>query len=645
MTTHNGRGQDGISGTSGDPLPAATTPREAPREGVVLPAHGDPWTPDQPHIPSAPAQVQPPAGQPWGDPWGPGSEDAAGAGTGSYPGPPPGPQPGMPSGVPSASGSVAPAAGPSVPPAAQPLPPEGTPLPPEGAPASSYGAGAHGAPAHPPVPFAPSESGMSGMPLPPPGAPSSGAPGGAPGQLPPEGAPSRGRHALPPEGPGAAPGGPPPAAFPPPGATPPPMPAGPPPVPPVPPAPPGPPATGTQGAGVPDLGSEATQLIPPQTGADSEATQLIPPFAAAPQPQAGPEDGTQLLPPQPGGAPAAEAATQYIPPVTDAGPGGPGVPAQDSEATRTLRAQRSAGAARHAAPPAAPQQPAVEQDSGGRPATLPEFEGLFRAEPGSGPSGVPAGDEPGSTQNLPVFDAAAMRQGRPEPASGAFDDYEPEGRGRRRGGRGRGGGPSGLLIAGGLAGVAVIGLLVALLTSGGGDESKPVAKEQSKTQSAAEEESSPPPDPAEEQSKKLDELLADSNNSRASVVRSVENIKNCTKLGKAAADLRAAAKQRNGLVRRLGELPTDKIPRIGELKSALTNAWKSSANADNQYAAWAGQVGKKGGCHKGKAKGGAHAAAGNRASGTATVAKKKAASIWNPTARKYGLKERQFGEL
>ncbi|WP_369206934.1 hypothetical protein [Streptomyces sp. PU-14G] len=426
-------------------------------------------------------------------------------------------------------------------------------------------------------------------------------------------------------------------------------------------------------------------------GPDSEATQLFPPFpaedphghAAA---SAGSEDGTQLLPPQPAGpvgGPDSE-ATQYIAPV----PGG-------GEATQMM-------------PSPEPPADGVPSGTGER-RPLPEFESLFRSEsgqsgsasaPGAGPRGA-GDDEPGSTQSLPLFDHASEQQapprggygypqqpggpragygypqpgsgprggyGYPQPGSGPRGGYgypqqpggpragygypqpgserhEPQG-GRaaaRRGGErgGRRGVPSGVL---GLAGVAVIGLVVGGLLlaggGGGGGEDKPQASSE-----PAGEETSKAPDPAEEQAKKLDALLADSNNSRATVIRSVEDIKQCKALGKAAKDLRAAARQRTALVRRLGELKTDQIPNSGQLTAALKSAWKSSASADNHYAAWADQAGGKKGCHKGKAKPTKQTAQGNTASGTATTAKKKAAGLWNPTAKKYGLKERQFGQL
>ena len=71
---------------------------------------------------------------------------------------------------------------------------------------------------------------------------------------------------------------------------------------------------------------------------------------------------------------------------------------------------------------------------------------------------------------------------------------------------------------------------------------------------------SPSADPAEEQAVALDKLLADSGNSRTSVISAVANVKSCNNLGQAAKDLRDAAQQRTDLVTRLSGLTVDKLP-------------------------------------------------------------------------------------
>ncbi|MGP3978056.1 hypothetical protein ACTWQF_29370 [Streptomyces sp. 8N114] len=674
MTTHNGRGQDGNSGSAGEPLPASTTPYE----GVVLPANGDPWTPQQQRQAER-ERVRPPAGQPWGEPWGPGSEAAHGST----------PESGAPEGGPGYWGAPQQDA----PGGSLPLPPEGAPAlpqtPPVGTPTSLHPP--H--PASPPSPDGaaplPPAAAPGAMPLPDgPGAMPSGGPGyaqPAAGLPEPYGASSAGggAHALPPQQPQSQPQ--PPSAVPggsgrhamPDRSAAPPAPSAPPIAPPVPPAaPPVPPA---MPPGAPQGGVD-----------DSDATQMLPPLMTGPPPAAGPvgaDDGTQLLPPQQpagpvGGGPDSE-ATQYLPPVA-------GGVDSDSEATQMLPPMSGEGGAPGAGGPGAGVS-GLGEPGARRP--LPEFDNLFRSDSPrtTGPGQPAAGNnEPGSTQSLPIFDQAAQQQapprggyGYPQPAAqrggygypqpgaprGGYgypqqppgpqgggagygypqpgsQQYEPQvgGRAARRDAeRGRRKVSPWLLITGALVGVAAIGLVVGLLLANGGDDS---GGDEPKASSApAEEKSSAAPDPAEGQAKKLDALLADSNNSRSTVVRSVQNIRTCKLLGKAATDLRSAARQRTGLVRRLGELKTDRIPNSAELNSALKSAWRSSASADSHYAAWADQVARKKGCHKGKAKPTSRLAAGNRASGNATTAKKKAAGLWNPTAKKYGLTERQFGAL
>ncbi|WP_374192028.1 hypothetical protein [Streptomyces clavuligerus] len=138
---------------------------------------------------------------------------------------------------------------------------------------------------------------------------------------------------------------------------------------------------------------------------------------------------------------------------------------------------------------------------------------------------------------------------------------------------------------------------------------------------------------------------ADSNDSRAAVIRSVENIKRCTALPQAAADLRGAAEQRRGLVTRLDGLTVDRLPGHRELTRSLAAAWEASAEADDHYAAWADQAARPKGCKKDKARPTGRTARGNAASGRATEAKKEASERWNPIAARYGLTARGGDQL
>ncbi|MFI0739585.1 hypothetical protein ACH4PU_16090 [Streptomyces sp. NPDC021100] len=401
--------------------------------------------------------------------------------------------------------------------------------------------------------------------------------------------------------------------------------------------------------GAPTAGEAATQYLPPVPGpspagspAGEAATQYLPPVPGGPA-GAGPDAAsaaTQFLPPVQGGmgstaAPGDSAATQYLPPVAPAAAGTPG----------------AAGPAGAAAPAGAPAPP-----SGDRSAPPAEFDTLFRQSAASfreaparpGPTGAGPATPPGPAgprvPGPPPPGAAAPVTGYAPPPSAPAKPA--------RSGRGR----SVAVIGGVVAGCAVAGLAAGAFFWGGGDD-KDKGQEPQKAASVTTEPSAPttpdgtkskkpkPADPAEGQAKALDALLQDSGSSRGAVVQAVDATRNCKDLGKSAGDLRDAAKDRNGLVDRLRNTSVDKLPGHGDLTAQLTKAWQSSASADTHYAAWADQVGGKHGCHKGHARPSKEALAGDRASGEATAAKKRAADLWNPIAKKYGLPQRQWTQL
>ncbi|CAM5283870.1 putative protein OS=Streptomyces tendae OX=1932 GN=GUR47_26970 PE=4 SV=1 [Streptomyces tendae] len=393
---------------------------------------------------------------------------------------------------------------------------------------------------------------------------------------------------------------------------------------------------------------------------------------AAPLPPAD-EGATQFLPPVP---PADEGATQYIPPVPPAGPGAlpPERPVQPhaGESTRYL-----GQAPQYAAPPVAGHQPAPAA-----PAPNPDAEATqFIAPVPGGPAGAPFGAGPGvdegrqppaefdslfrgspgaespasATQQMPRFDAPQA------PYPGGQAGYVPQGPGggggggRRRGnddagGRGGRGGRTGsrlpVLVAVGV-GIAVVGVGAGAMMAGGGeDEDKGANQTVSATAPASESasaEASPTVDPVRQQAVELDKLLAESGTGRTTVINAVGDVKTCDNLSQAAKDLREAAKQRNGLVDSLSKLSVDQLPRHTELTTALTKAWQASASADNHYAAWADRTAGKKGCKKGKAA--TQPSEANRASGTASKEKAKAAALWNAIAKKYGLTERRPTQL
>ncbi|MFD5075600.1 hypothetical protein [Streptomyces sp. NPDC058371] len=417
------------------------------------------------------------------------------------------------------------------------------------------------------------------------------------------------------------------------------------------------PPQGPPGASAAAPGAGAGSPLPPAAPVDEGATQYIPFVPPAGSPAD--EGATQFLPPVPA-AGQHEGATQFLPPV---GPGAlpPEVPA---DATQYLgRTQGGAGPLPPAAHPDAQATQFIapvpaQQDApygirpGGPEDRQPpaEFDNLFRTQ----------GEGPASTQQLPRFDAQHQHQQHQQHPQSPRAAQHPQGPGgpgapggraaARRGASDGGGGRTGsrvpVIVAVGV-GIAVLGIGAgALLSTGSSSDTKDdTSKTVSATAPASDGSGSASADPAKEQAVALDKLLADSNDSRDSVIRSVANVKVCNNLDQAGTDLRDAAQQRGDLVTRLSGLKVDKLPDHAALTTALTSAWKASASADNHYAAWADQAAGKHGCKKGQARTTGQTQAGNRASGTASAEKAKAAKLWNSIASTYGLTQRQPTQL
>ncbi|MBP2404598.1 hypothetical protein SNS2_3213 [Streptomyces netropsis] len=628
------------SGQGDEPQFPAAPPAQPVHEGVVLPSrrsHGAPWSADR--------ERDAASDQSWGEPW-------------------------------SAEGQRA------------PLPPERpqhAPQAPQAAPQTP--------PVQPPMPVTQITEAFVSVPPPP-----AHAPGTPPGQ-----GGSEATQYLPPVPPGPMPGGdsaseatqylPPVGNSPIPGA-------------PVPPAPFAQPASDPVSEATQYLPPVAASGPAPGAGDSvSEATQYLPSMGTGSLPGTstptasfarGAADPSAVTPEylEPGGSPDSPSeATQYLPPVggiSDGIPGGtsgtgiPGPAGADradqsygrhaaesaAEATQLLSPQPAAPgdaeATRHL-PPVSAQSPAPaarpeEPAAGGPPvfamrpgqAERPppaEFDGLFRAaEP---TAQLPPVQAPIRKQTPPPgHGPAPSHQGPGGPGRRAphtpepYDPYEPPARRKKS--------PA-VLIGAVVAVCAIAGLGAGALLSGGGGEDNSDKQNTSASTAPSEpakdddKKTSPPPspsaDPALAQAKALDALLKDSNNSRESVIKAVDSTKSCKNLDSSASDLRAAATQRNGLVTRLDRTPIDKLPDHAELSAQLKKAWQSSASADSHYAKWAKQVDSKRGCIKGHARPTRESAAGDRASGDATAAKKKAAALWNPIAKKYGLSQHTWSQL
>ncbi|MFJ2744239.1 hypothetical protein ACIO3O_31825 [Streptomyces sp. NPDC087440] len=406
-----------------------------------------------------------------------------------------------------------------------------------------------------------------------------------------------------------------------------------------------------------DADAGPTQYMPPvpaapvAPGSDAEPTQFMPPVPSGPgalppeapsgQPgaqQGGQQlDGTHFFGQQALQPPAGSDAdaTQYLPPV----------PADAPYAARPDGVQQQQQQQQQHGTHGAPVLPGVP----GERQPLAEFDSLFRTQaptPGAGAQPEPAG----STQQMPRF--LPPRQQEAEQEEARYQQFQQPGP--------IGGGPGGPaqrrrkispvpLIAAVVVGCSVIGLGIAALMNFGGDDDKGTGATNTAAGSKLpnQEPAEKAADGAKGQAQALDKLLADSNDSRASVINAVAAIGQCGDLAKAATDLRAAATQRRGLVTRLQSLKVDKLEGHEALTAALNGAWEASAAADDHYAAWADKVAgdKDRFCRDGKAKATSERRAGDRESGKASQQKQQAVNPWNTIAGKYGLTAHQASEL
>ncbi|MGW3231406.1 hypothetical protein [Kitasatospora sp. NPDC001095] len=259
---------------------------------------------------------------------------------------------------------------------------------------------------------------------------------------------------------------------------------------------------------------------------------------------------------------------------------------------------------------------------------------------------------PPAAQPQPGYPAQDYRQGyAPEQGQSYGQGFEQGFGATQAGARGRGGRPSNKLIVGGVvAGCAVAGILVAVLM--GGDDAKddkkstPVAATASTAPTAGTPSTSGSgaavdPD-VKAQAQPLSDLLGTASDSRSAVVSAVASVQKCDKLPESQQALSGAAGKRRELQSKLGQLKTDKLPGGQQLVDQLNAAWTASAQADDEYAAWAQDA--QGSCDA-KKQDNQHYKNAVQASGIATTAKKQAATLWNAIAAQTGLPNRSDGDL
>ena len=139
-------------------------------------------------------------------------------------------------------------------------------------------------------------------------------------------------------------------------------------------------------------------------------------------------------------------------------------------------------------------------------------------------------------------------------------------------------------------------------------------------------------------------LLPQSGADRGAVIDADVDVQNCGKnLAQDESTFAKSAANRQSLLSRLAVLPGRSALRPA-MVSALTGAWQASVKADTDLAKWA-QDELAHGCRKSKVANDPNLKASYGPDGQATADKQTFTSLWNPLARKYGLKTYQVGDL
>ncbi|WBP87419.1 hypothetical protein [Kitasatospora cathayae] len=373
----------------------------------------------------------------------------------------------------------------------------------------------------------------------------------------------------------------------------------------------------------------------PNSG-DFNLDDLFRPEPGQPQGQPGPPQGPTAVPPvgQPSGQPEYLGEGGHSQQQWGAVPQpGYGVPPQADPAPATQHL---------------PPYPAGDPQGGGYPAPQPGYGVPPQAAPGY--QGYPPAAQPQPPQQPQQPGYPAQGYGQGGYGQGGYGQDPDATQGGRSGSGGR---PSNKLVIGGVVAVcAVAGVLVAVLMSGNDDTAKsgqkttPVAATGGTASAAASASGSgaaADPD-VKAQAQPLSDLLGTASDSRSAVVSAVASVQKCDKLPDSQQALSAAAGKRRELQSKLGQLKTDKLPGGQQLIDQLNAAWTASAQADDEYAAWATDA--QSSCDPKKPDtGNQHYKNAVQASGTATTAKKQASTLWNAIATQTGLPPRGDGDL
>lgn len=187
------------------------------------------------------------------------------------------------------------------------------------------------------------------------------------------------------------------------------------------------------------------------------------------------------------------------------------------------------------------------------------------------------------------------------------------------GGGGNSGNRKRWLIGGGVAAVAVIGIVYAL--SSGGGSGKPSAHT-TPGASASAHATSP-----QQQAQAIYQLIAQSGPLRSAANDAVVDVNSCKNLAAAQTALQTTAQQRQQQADQVAKLDVSGIQNGGQLVQELAQAWSASAKYDSAYASIAGDM--QAGCKASEVKKDANFSTTSTEGTAASQAKVQAADLWN----------------
>jgi hypothetical protein len=192
--------------------------------------------------------------------------------------------------------------------------------------------------------------------------------------------------------------------------------------------------------------------------------------------------------------------------------------------------------------------------------------------------------------------------------------------------------------------IIIVAVIIVATRGGGGTPHSAVAVGTTPTTNASASSHAPAPNDAAQRqaASHLVGLLTQSGSDRGDVDDAVVNTEGCKALPTDERVFSRAAANRQNLLTKLGSL-SGRSALSQTMVQDLTGAWQASAQADSDLSKWAADEASH--CRPGKTGNDPNLQASYGPDGQATTDKKAFTNLWNPVARKYGLRTFQWEQI